>query len=209
MCIRDRLESMASHAGLIPSNTSVKDAADKWVSYARNWLEPRPGAIKTLETIVSKGTKVGLLSNCSDEVVTVWSETPFLRYFTEVTFSCEVRVMKPDPEIYHGACRRLEVLPKNCLFVGDGQHKNSYVKELQNKMKKLGMINNFRFLGNQTDMPAVYKMADVVVSASTKPEAFGRVVAESMAMGRPTVAVNHGGGAEIIKDNNSNLLFPQ
>ena len=94
-----------------------------------------------------------------------------------------------------------------CLFVGDDQNKNSYVKELQNKIKKLGMTKNFRFLGNQTDMPAIYKMADVVVSASTKPEAFGRVVAEAMAMGRPTVAVNHGGGAEIIKDNSNGWLF--
>ena len=94
-----------------------------------------------------------------------------------------------------------------CIFVGDGQNKNSYVKELQNKIKKLGMIKNFRFLGNQTDMPAIYKMADVVVSASTKPEAFGRVVAEAMAMGRPTVVANHGGGAEIIKDNSNGWLF--
>ena len=114
------LESMASHAGLLPPNRSVRDAAEKWVSYARNWLDPRPGAIETLATIASKGIKVGLLSNCSDEVVQVWAETPFPWYFTDATFSCEVRVMKPDPEIYHGACRRLEVLPKNCLFVGDG-----------------------------------------------------------------------------------------
>ena len=28
-----------------------------------------------------------------------------------------------------------------------------------------------------------------------------------MAMGRPTVAVNHGGGAEIIKDNSNGWLF--
>ena len=56
-------------------------------------------------------------------------------------------------------------------------------------------------------MAAVYKLADVVVSASTKPEAFGRVVAESLAMGRLTVAVNHGGGAEIIKNNETGWLF--
>ena len=47
-------------------------------------------------------------------------------------------------------------------------------------------------------MAAIYKLADVVVSASTDPEAFGRVVAEAQAMGRPTVGVNHGGGPEII-----------
>ena len=38
------------------------------------------------------------------------------------------------------------------------------------------------------DMPAAFKLADVVVSASTDPEAFGRVVAEASAMGRPVIA---------------------
>ena len=56
-------------------------------------------------------------------------------------------------------------------------------------------------------MPAIYKLADVVVSASTDPEAFGRVVAEAQAMGRPTVAVNHGGGPEIILDGITGWLF--
>jgi len=72
---------------------------------------------------------------------------------------------------------------------------------------RLNSTNNFRFLGAQQDMPAIFKLADVVISASTKPEAFGRVVAESLAMGRPTISVNHGGGAEIIRDKMTGWLF--
>ena len=34
-------------------------------------------------------------------------------------------------------------------------------------------------------MPAAYMLADVVVSASTSPEGFGRVIVEAQAMGRP------------------------
>mgnify|MGYP001039265313 FL=1 len=94
-----------------------------------------------------------------------------------------------------------------CLFVGDVQTKKQYVKELESKIKKMGLTNNFRFLGAQQDMPAIFKLADVVISASTKPEAFGRVVAESLAMGRPTISVNHGGGAEIIRDKMTGWLF--
>ena len=56
-------------------------------------------------------------------------------------------------------------------------------------------------------MAAIYKLADVVVSASTDPEAFGRVVAEAQAMGRPTVAVNHGGGPEIIIKDVTGWLY--
>jgi glycosyltransferase involved in cell wall biosynthesis len=37
-------------------------------------------------------------------------------------------------------------------------------------------------------MPKVFASADVVISASTDPEAFGRVAAEAQAMGKPVVA---------------------
>jgi glycosyltransferase involved in cell wall biosynthesis len=56
-------------------------------------------------------------------------------------------------------------------------------------------------------MAAIYKLADVVVSASLDPEAFGRVVAEAQAMGRPTLAANHGGASEIIIDGVTGWLF--
>ncbi len=41
-------------------------------------------------------------------------------------------------------------------------------------------------------------MSNVVVSASTDPEAFGRVVAEAQAMGRPVVVADHGGASEQV-----------
>ena len=94
-----------------------------------------------------------------------------------------------------------------CLFVGDIQGRNKYYNELNALIDKLGLTNNFRIIENQIDMAAIYKLAAVVVSASTDPEAFGRVVAEAQAMGRPTVAVNHGGGPEIIINNVTGWLF--
>ena len=94
-----------------------------------------------------------------------------------------------------------------CLFVGDIQGRYKYYNELNAFIDKLGLTNNFRIIENQIDMAAIYKLADVVISASTDPEAFGRVVAEAQAMGRPTVAVNHGGGPEIIINNVTGWLF--
>jgi len=47
-------------------------------------------------------------------------------------------------------------------------------------------------------MPAAYMLADVVVSASSDPEGFGRIVIEAQAMGRPVVATAHGGSCETI-----------
>ena len=94
-----------------------------------------------------------------------------------------------------------------CLFVGDHQGRKVYLKNLKNLINKYELTNNFRIIENQIDMAAVYKLADVVVSTSLDPEAFGRVVAEAQAMGRPTVAVNHGGAPEIILDGITGWLF--
>ena len=94
-----------------------------------------------------------------------------------------------------------------CLFVGDLQGRNKYFAELNKTIDKFKLKNNFRIISNQSDMAVIYKLSDVVVSASLEPEAFGRVVAEAQAMGRPTVAVNHGGGPEIIIDGETGWLF--
>ena len=49
-------------------------------------------------------------------------------------------------------------------------------------------------------------LADLVISCSTKPEAFGRTILEAQAMGRPVLAFNHGGSVELIKENKNGIL---
>jgi len=105
------------------------------------------------------------------------------------------------------AIAKLERSDITCLLVGDSQGRKKYITELENLINKVNLKNSFRIIENQTDMATIYKLADVVVSASLDPEAFGRVVAEAQAMGRPTVAVNHGGGPEIIIEGITGWLF--
>jgi glycosyltransferase involved in cell wall biosynthesis len=65
-------------------------------------------------------------------------------------------------------------------------------------IERLGLSSR-AFIGEHcNDMAAAYMLADVVVSASTEPEAFGRVISEAQAMGRPVVASDHGGMREQV-----------
>jgi len=56
-------------------------------------------------------------------------------------------------------------------------------------------------------MPAALKLSDIVVSASTDPEGFGRVSVEGQAMGRVVIAPHHGAAPEQIEDGVTGLLF--
>ena len=54
----------------------------------------------------------------------------------------------------------------------------------------------------------LFRSTDVVVSASTDPEAFGRVVPEAQALGRPVIATDHGGARETVIENVTGWLTP-
>ena len=56
-------------------------------------------------------------------------------------------------------------------------------------------------------MPLAYSLADVVVSSSIEPEAFGRVSVEAQSMGKPIIASNIGGSKETIINKKTGFLY--
>ncbi|MCE2509671.1 MAG: glycosyltransferase family 4 protein [Alphaproteobacteria bacterium] len=95
-----------------------------------------------------------------------------------------------------------------CRLAGSDQGRTSYRKELEQLIVKRGLSDIIKITDNCKDMPAAYMLADVVVSASTDPEAFGRVVAEAQAMGRPVVATDHGAAQETVLPGETGWLSP-
>ena len=92
------------------------------------------------------------------------------------------------------------------LFVGSENNKDSFTKRVLRKLEKLNLKNRVIFCGNVKDMPAAYSIADIVLSTSIEPEAFGRISAEACSMTKPVIATNHGGSREIIENNSSGWL---
>ena len=85
-----------------------------------------------------------------------------------------------------------------CVLAGSDQGRTNYRQELERLVSGQGLQGRVRIVGDCNDMAAAYMLADVVVSASTDPEAFGRVPVEAQAMGRPVIATDHGGARETI-----------
>lgn len=105
------------------------------------------------------------------------------------------------------ALEKIKDMDYFCVFVGDDQGRDYYTKELKEAIAAKGLEGRFAFIRHVTDVPAMMAVSDVVVSASTDPEAFGRIAAEGEAMGRVVVASNIGGSLENIVDGVTGKLF--
>lgn len=79
-----------------------------------------------------------------------------------------------------------------------GSGRDGYRSELESIIREYRLERSVRIPGDGKDMPAAYMLADVVVSASTFPEGFGRVAVEAQAMGKPVIATDHGGSRETV-----------
>jgi putative hydrolase of the HAD superfamily len=94
---------------------------------------PRDGAIEVLSYLKANGYKTGLITDCEPDVPALWSKTPFAPFIDVAVYSCTVGMNKNNPEIFKLATEKLEVKPKNCIYIADGNR-----NELANA-KKLGM----------------------------------------------------------------------
>jgi glycosyltransferase involved in cell wall biosynthesis len=95
-----------------------------------------------------------------------------------------------------------------CVLVGAKQGRDRYRRDIDDHIARAGVGRFVQIVGDCRDMPAAYMLADVVVSASTDPEAFGRVAAEAQAMGRPVIATDHGGARETVVPGETGWLVP-
>ncbi len=94
-----------------------------------------------------------------------------------------------------------------CMIVG-GVHRlgEDYGAELRATIHRLGLDDAVILTGARGDVAACLDAMDVVIHSSTRPEPFGRVIIEAMALGRPVIAPREGGPLEIVVDGETGLL---
>jgi putative hydrolase of the HAD superfamily len=115
--LRPVLESMAGQLG----NDAIVDELLAWrLDFARSALAPPAATVDALVELRRRGLRLGLVSNCTEDIAVVWPETALAPLFHAAVFSARVGCLKPDARIYRLACESLAVDPSECLFVGDG-----------------------------------------------------------------------------------------
>ena len=114
-------------------------------------------------------------------------------------------------ELFIEAINKFKKLNANVDFtaviLGNDQGRTVYKKKLERLVEQYNLTNDFRFIGKCEYMPAAYMLADIVISSSIEPEAFGRVSVEAQSMKKPIIASNIGGSNETIIDNKTGILF--
>jgi glycosyltransferase involved in cell wall biosynthesis len=93
-------------------------------------------------------------------------------------------------------------LPIRAYVVGGALYETRFSQHdlgsLRRLAGELGIADRVGFTGFVDHVPAAMRALDVVVHASTEPEAFGLVIIEGMASQRAVIASEAGGAAELI-----------
>ncbi|MEV4642596.1 HAD family hydrolase [Actinoplanes sp. NPDC049548] len=117
---RSTLDTIARRCGVTPSEAALTEAVAAQLRGAAGMHSPRPDALPALRTLRAAGFRLGLISDCSSELVERWPSTPYAPLIDAPVFSWQEGYRKPDPRLYETVAQRLGVTPADCWFVGDG-----------------------------------------------------------------------------------------
>jgi 2-haloacid dehalogenase len=95
-------------------------------AYHENWRESISGSIEgtveLLRALKGKGYSLYALSNWSLETYHfIRDEFEFLNLFDEIIISGEVKLIKPEPEIYELCLQKIGKPANQCLFIDDSE----------------------------------------------------------------------------------------
>lgn len=98
------------------------------------------------------------------------------------------------------ALEKIKHLNFYCIIAGDLAKHPGFVSEIQEKIQEYKIQNRAQLFGNEPNMMGLYGIADIVLSTSIEPEAFGRTIIEAQSMEKLVIATNIGGACETIQD---------
>lgn len=74
---------------------------------------------ETLQSLTSKGLKIGILSADSTSAVENFVSNHQLHSYIQLSLGANKEITKPDPRLFRQACEALKVTPEQTLMIGD------------------------------------------------------------------------------------------
>jgi glycosyltransferase involved in cell wall biosynthesis len=97
---------------------------------------------------------------------------------------------------------------ERATVVGDALFgEDEFARGLPRLADALGIAHRVELRGHRADVWDELSRIDVLVHASVTPEPFGQVILEGMAAGVPVIAARAGGPAEILRHDETGVLY--
>lgn len=75
-----------------------------------------------IESLFDRGYKVYILSNYSNRLFNIHTKTiPFFDKCSGIVVSCDIKMLKPEPEIYRYILSKYNLVAEECLFLDDNE----------------------------------------------------------------------------------------
>jgi putative hydrolase of the HAD superfamily len=104
-------------AGLPPNPETVEEL-NRWDQ--RLWTVENPVMLAWQLALKQRGLLTAILSNMGDDVLaSVEREFSWIDRFDVLVWSCELGIVKPNPELYRHALNQLGTQPEETLFIDD------------------------------------------------------------------------------------------
>ena len=114
---RSYWQQLASDSGIELTATDIERLIENDVLM---WCTINEPMLAWAQALAESGLRIGILSNMGEDVLSYMrQEFAWLGDFHHHTWSCELGIVKPDPEIYIYTCEKLGVAPSEALFLDD------------------------------------------------------------------------------------------
>ncbi len=179
---------------------------EKIADYAKKQLGVKAEKIKVLYNTIDTGE-----FNCPKKRIKIRNHYCIRDGTFVVSMFARIRPMKGQILIVEAIT---ELLRKKydvvCMLVGDrSDFGDDYQLLIEKHIQKSGFKERFILTGYQADIAGFYAAADIIVHPSIAEEAFGRVIIESWAAGKPILASDIGASIELIKNEQDGIIVPK
>ena len=108
---------VAEHASTEFDDSLIQRMVEHEIGF---WNSFDARVLQWIKVLRANGLTIGILSNLPHPIAASLRDTPgFLEHFDHITFSCDLRLFKPQAAIYEHSFQGLGVAPEETLFIDD------------------------------------------------------------------------------------------
>ena len=97
----------------------LHDAACGLIEKWDDPIVPVEGMLELLQALKAKGYRLYLLSNAATRQPIYWARAEASKLMDGALISAEVKLLKPDPQIYRTFLHKFALRPEECVFIDD------------------------------------------------------------------------------------------